>query len=188
MTYRSTEHLHNFACWTAAAAVRRGFTTNKIIADAIEDSNLQVAADELIKLGGDYEKIHTKLCNALLTYFEGMEEKVIPEKRKAFISKCTFGRMAKIVSIYMKTYAVLPNLNNPELKNVLDSIYPPIDQILLDGIAREKERFLSIAKKYKWSKANDQEYYKLKEAIEKEQLDFNWTLEEFWNGHREETE
>jgi hypothetical protein len=188
MTYKSTEHIHNFACWTAAAAVRRGFTTNKVIADAIEDSNLQVAADELIKLGGDYQYIHNELCNALLTSFEGRAEKVISQKQESFISKCTFGRMAKIVAIYMKTYLVLPNLNNPKLMNVLDSIYPPVDQILLDGIAREKDQFMRIAKKYKWSKANEQEYYKLKEVIEKEQLEFNWTLERFWKGHRVETE
>ncbi len=52
--YTPNEHLHNFACWTAAAAVRRGFTTNKVIADAIESSKLQIVVDEYIRTGGDY--------------------------------------------------------------------------------------------------------------------------------------
>lgn len=184
MTYRSTEHLHNFACWTAAAAVRRGFTTNRVIAYAIESSKMQLEADEYLLNGGDYQKIHDKLCKALANSLKRQARKQEFDKKDLFLEKCTFGRMAKIVAIYMKTYVVLPNLNNPKLTKVLASIYPPIDQILLDGIARKNDHFKSIAKRYRWSLAKKTEYYELKEDIEKEGMHFNWTLEVYWKGFR----
>lgn len=74
------------------------------------------------------------------------------------------------------------------MESVLNSIYPTIDQILLNGIAGENDYFRSNAEKYKRSKANEREYYKWKEEIFNEELKFNRTLERFWNGYCDETE
>lgn len=44
MTYTFEDHLHNFAVWTSARAVQRGFTTTKNIKEVIEQTQLRAFA------------------------------------------------------------------------------------------------------------------------------------------------
>lgn len=182
-SYSASTHTHNFACWTAAAAVRRGFTTNEVIASAIEKAKLHEWANQLLENFDNFSAEHDNICDRLVNELES-----VPNQKEEYYTKCTFGRAAKIVSIYLKTYIVLPYIYDSKYDLLLETIYPPIDQLLLTGIQEDREKLPSIVKKYKWTKASKDEYHILRNALIAADLPFNWKTEEFWKGYRSNKE
>jgi hypothetical protein len=182
-SYSPSTHTHNFACWTAAAAVRRGFTTNEVIAAAIEKAKLNDWANELIKKHSNFALQHDTKC---------LEVARALKKHKKLNSsvkeKCTFGRAAKIVAIYLKTYIVISNATKTNHKLLVQTIYPPIDQILLEGIIKKHPKLKSSLKDYKWTKASKAQYHTLRNKLIAADLPFNWELEEYWKGYQSSSE
>jgi hypothetical protein len=184
MTYNSQEHLHRFACWTAAAATRRGFVSNQIISNAIKKANLRELIDLDTLNKGDYQEIHEKKCDEIIEALMEEIEKSNSINKKSLSEKCTFGRAAKIVAIYAKTCVVLPRIHDSKYHDLISSIFPPIDSILIENLSRND--LLRQIKKFKWTKASKDEYNKLKQDIEEAGEPFNWKLEVNWEGHRDE--
>ena len=60
MSYSFAKHLHNYACWTAARAVQRNFTTTNKIIKAIESSDLIRVEELQIETADEYA---LKLCH-----------------------------------------------------------------------------------------------------------------------------
>lgn len=194
--YTFPEHKHRCALWTAARAVSRNFCDTQSLKNMVEELKFEEAVDKLKK--ESFEKDFYKICNTVLSYFLKHER---PEKSKGgdksqgqFINP-TFGRAAKFVSIYLKTYYILDTRTDEGLRDI---IYPPIDRILLHGIAKNEELLKSFEsdqelldklkelKKINWTQLTQEKYESLKKDIESFKLEFNWTLEKYWQPTEKE--
>jgi len=91
--YNHSEHLHRFGCWAAAAAVRRGFTSNEKIIQAIESIKLR---KQLIQLSGE-----DLSDESFTTHHKIWANGLIEELKKTVTTKekVTYGRAAKIIAV-----------------------------------------------------------------------------------------
>jgi hypothetical protein len=163
--YSFETHLHRYAVWTAARAVQRNFTTTKNIQFAIEASSLKAFLEKPIVVPNAFEDWHRETANLLISKLGGDE-------------KCSYGRAAKIISIYLKTsVGIRFSLDHP----VQVLLHPPIDRILLQNLGSEP-RFegLEGLKKESWTKLKEDPYWDLVELISSRVGYFDWRLEEFW--------
>ena len=133
------DYLHNFACWAAARAVQRNFTTTENIVNAIEKSGLRDFVETYNGNGkAEFEAFHIK-CGL----------KIIEELTE---HNCTYGIAAKIIAVYIKTALVIP------LHGVnCEVIYPPIDAHNLSKIKGFS--------KYKWTKLDKETFDKIIGAL-----------------------
>ena len=145
--YPFNEHKHRYAVWTAARAVQRSFTTTANIKTAIEASGLRIFAesDKEITIE-EFDELHTLWCNTLINSFLPL--------------KCSYGRAAKIVSIYLKTAVVIASSgSHPNCK----IIHPPIDSILLTGLSKlDGLKDLSLER---WTTLNEKQYQNVVNTI-----------------------
>jgi len=163
--YSSEDHIHNFACWTAARASQRGFATTDDISKAINKSGLRTLAfKELpaIKDQEEYDSKHTRICKKI--------EDLLKESHP---QKATFGRAAKIVAIYLKTAVVIPNIT----ESFISFIHPPIDRILLENI-KKKEQLIDTVPA--WTQFTKKEYYVIWNKIKGLGEGQNWMIEKYW--------
>lgn len=174
ITYDHAEHLHRFACWTAAAAVRRAFAGNEVIAKVIEDVNLKQELSELnteALSSESFDETHTKLANELI---EVLKNRLESEAAKKMV---TYGRAAKIIAIYIKTCYVIPD---PEcaLSRVA---HPPIDRILLSQISKCHKIFDD--KLPNWTQLDQDKYTALINELRHIEPDHFWKLERYWQSY-----
>lgn len=166
MAYTTDEHIHRFALWTAVRASQRGWLDSTTISEALEEIDIRKYHKILKKNANlEYDFLHKELCNKLI------------ESKKLKQHKPAFGRAAKVIAIYFKTAIVIPERGEGELIN---KIYPPIDSILLENLAK-KFIYLSSLKNYKWTQISEKEHNDIKGLIIGQGLTFNWKLEEYWN-------
>jgi hypothetical protein len=166
VSYDFNEHRHNFATWTAARASQRGFAKTAIIKTAIESSGLRRFAEtELGEASIDFESFHRVCVYDLIDSF----------KNQSF-PDVSYGRAAKIISIYLKTSVILTGRGDCKKSNL---IHPPIDNILLTNIASEHPS-LHHLKSVKWTTLSENEYWSLVKDLRSEFTPFDWTLERFW--------
>ena len=94
----------------------------------------------------------------------------------------SYGRAAKIISVYIKTSVVIRNSGNGKLASVA---HPPIDSILLE---RLKAKNKIDKKTKKWTNLEQVDYRKLISELEhlKKENSF-WTIEEFWDPRRDKS-
>lgn len=172
MEYRIEEHMHRFACWTAARAVSRGFLggSNEAIADLINESNLRESLSKTVrdkvKTKDGFDKLHTELKKKLLS-------------QNALLGH---GRAAKTIAIYIKT-AIIPFEPYSEFSKYA---HPPIDSILLSGI--QKAGVKDNVLKHPWTQYNEKQYsdviHFLWASREKLGFEYFWQIEKYWNGYR----
>lgn len=171
--YSFKEHVHRYAVWTAARAVSRDFTTTANIKLAIEATNLREFVDGRGECNHEaFEQMHRKWAKDISDF---LSTKVDPKKS-------TYGRAAKVISIYLKT-AVIISENG--LGAISEVIHPPIDAILLNEIAK-----ITGKKKYalrRWTKLDDTEYWSLVSELREDFPSFNWKIECCWSPERETT-
>lgn len=170
MAYSFHDHIHNYACWTAARAVQRNFTTTEKIIKAIEASDL-VHEDEnnKIQTNEEFDSFHRKCCNQIKDYLESTYNIDTP-----------YGRAAKIVAIYLKTSVIIRNSGKGDLARVA---HPPIDRILLGNIHKVNKN-LGVGE-INWTTIEEKPYFELIEKLRTLKLDNFWELEEFWNVRNE---
>jgi hypothetical protein len=170
--YGIEKHRHNFGVWTAARAVQRGFAGAKFstIKKAIEAAGIQSYLQDTKNLPttkNAFEKVHRKWCDSI---------------RRSIGKDASYGRAAKIVAIYLKTTVVIPEQEN---RGFIRVIHPPIDSILLNGIADEKfEQHKINVKEFRrirWTKLDKRKYFKLIQKLRQLNDDRPfWMLETFW--------
>lgn len=98
-SYNFNQHKHLFAVWTAARASQRGFTTTLNIKQAIEHSTLQQFSESCEEISKeDYETFHRQCCYQLINNLNEFSNKIV-----------NYGRVAKIISVYLKTSVIIPN-------------------------------------------------------------------------------
>ena len=167
MLYHFNDHRHNYAVWTAARAVQRGFTvTTAIVRVAIENSGLkEFAEDEKAYNHTDFEMFHLLCAYNLMDSFKSKGVKSI-----------SYGRAAKIIAMYLKTAVILCNRGACAKSQI---IHPPMDRILLQNLSKnvvglEKLAFIT------WTGLNAEQYWEIVELIRLRMGAFSWQLEEYW--------
>jgi hypothetical protein len=126
--YTSEEHMHRYACWAAARAAQRGWKGGNAvnIKAALEEVGLR---GKLRKLAEDkpdaarYQCWHSTIANELIQSFNDI----------GLIA--SYGRVAKIIAIYVKTVYVAKDPLGP----LSMAAYPPVDRELLMAVKRSKE-------------------------------------------------
>lgn len=170
--YAIEEHVHKYACWTAARAASTSRFSNVEIYQFIIQTGLKGALEEL-RLRKEmnhliYRKWFVEEVRKLLKSF-GEYENLENKKRIK-----EFGIAAKIVSIYVKTAEILPTNGNSEISKFA---FPPIDRFLLSSLKKK----LNL-KNINWSNMEEVEYMDLVEVL-KESMgnDPFWKLEVDWD-------
>ncbi|PTB96017.1 hypothetical protein C9994_09185 [Marivirga lumbricoides] len=168
MSYSIKQHKHNFAIWTAARAAQRGYASTEVIGEAIKASDLQNFAEKPeVNSQEEFDVQHKVLANQIM---KSLESRVIP---------CTYGRAAKIIAIYLKTFVIIDQSN---LAKGIEFIHPPIDRILLHNLHNEVDNTLKL-NNYSWTKIEENKYFELIEKLKTlipEGKPF-WYLEKDWS-------
>lgn len=169
--YSFNEHKHRFAVWTAARAVQRNFTTTKNIETAIDGSGLRAfAEDDSVNTLEEFEEFHRRCAN------------IIKHKLTDIgVKEATYGRSAKIISIYLKTSIILCN-NGECLRSQF--IHPPIDRVLLTNLSTSLPELKEL-KKVNWTALEEEPYWNLISKLKSQFTPFNWKLEKYWKPDRE---
>lgn len=169
MAYTFTEHLHNYAVWTAARAVSRNFTDTRNIKSAIEKTDLKGLIENKQDFSIDsFDIFHRKTANIIINYFKSVDNNLE--------NKATYGRAAKIIAIYIKTIAVV---RDSGISNLAKIAHPPIDSILLTNASKVYKEF--GLNKTKWTKLTEVEYFELINKFRTIQFDYFWELEQYWS-------
>ena len=148
--YTFSEHLHRYAVWTAARAVQRNFTTTENIKKAIEEAGLRQRVQTLARAAeitpDEFDQFHCEMAGKLKV---GLEEST---------PKVTYGRLAKIIAVYLKTSAVI---RNPD--SVLGRVaHPPIDRILLQNLTKgDVPMEVKKLKHINWTQLDEVAYFDL---------------------------
>ena len=170
--YAFNQHRHNYAVWTAARAIQRGFQGSETsnIKKVIESSELQKFADDKLDYTSEeYDKVHSRCSLQLIRAFAKLESNV------GTGNVLSYGRAAKIIAIYLKTSVIF--CSNGEC-NKSKVIHPPIDNIFLIQISHIYA--LRDLKDIKWTKLNEKGYWSVLSQIKKHFGKADWTLEEYW--------
>ena len=164
MKYTFNDHLHNYAVWTAARAVQRSFVKTAIIKEAIENSGLPaVISRNDITTSDEFDNFHDRCCREILNFFI-----------KHSIKGASYGRAAKIVSIYIKTSIVIRDSGKSRLAIIA---HPPIDNILLKNLDKKMKKGFS---KLRWTQLDRQAYLGLIEELRVITPGEFWKLEQYW--------
>ena len=167
--YTFEEHRHNYSVWTAARAVSRNFTTTANIKKAIDSSGLRdFVNSDLIFSHDDFDRLHSQWAIRIIDDIFASTGKTV-----------SYGRAAKIISIYLKTSVVLCSQGSCQKSMV---IHPPIDAILLNNIAQKGG--MPKLKDKRWTQLSESEYWKLTREIKTKLGSFDWRLEYFWKPDR----
>jgi len=174
---KQAEHLsvykHNFASWTASRAVQRDFTSTPIIRAAIDYSGLNKAVITLAtkKLSiGMYDDWHIEIVSKL-------RKSLIKSLEK---EKLSYGRLSKIIAIYLKTFHIL---NNPYDK-LSQIAHIPVDRIILDELYKNYKISIFNTTNTTWTKLSQKKYFsviaELRNVQKVENLKCLWMLEKYW--------
>ncbi len=175
--YTVVEHRHRFAMWAAARAASRGLggATTRTLSKAITLCGVAaVASGPLVQWpssAGEFDVAHDTWCRAALAAL-GADG----------VTDATYGRVAKLVAIYLKTMVVVAGAHDTPFGRV---IHPPIDELLLRALARTT-RFSKTSRRLwgttTWTKLDAAGYARLIRSLRDEGLDSPafWKVEEYW--------
>lgn len=189
MVYTLVEHRHRFAAWAASRAAG----TSKLCRFSVESGKALLEAAALPDCTADCsivpEPDHFDAAHR--AWRETMLDEV--RRRPGFTTGCfTHGVAAKLINIYLKAVVVCAvpeprNLSEAD-RNRIGGIHPPIDRVLLNGLARSN---LGNAAKWRayaalgWSNYTSSQYEdvigEMKRVSDGVPL---WRLEEHWRGHQ----
>ena len=174
--YTIETHKHNFAVWTAARAVQRNFTNTNTIALAIETAQLHTEVQRLEHKEVsviDFDKWHSEMSNKILKSLTLKPE----DKREQY------GRAAKIIAIYIKTYHILGNPTS----SLSEFAHPPVDRILLAALFKKNKKLtkLNVADTA-WTNLTEKDYFEVIDALRiiqhKHELKYFWMIESAWQA------
>ena len=173
--YSLQEHLHQYAVWTAARAASISRFSNTEISGFIHAIELRKEVDQLANTQtldrSYYRDWFTQITDKLLVLMN--DDKVAGDKFR----NISFGVAAKVISIYIKTYHILPNKGEGALSALA---YPPIDSILLAN--KELAREVSI-RTTTWSKFEKADYFEVLDKLETHTTGHPfWKLEAYWSS------
>jgi hypothetical protein len=173
--YTIEEHRHRYAAWAAAAASRRGFADNASIVSVLDSSSLRRSLVDSPrnwpKTATEYDKFHKREARGLIRKF-----------KNAGYPNVTYGRVAKMIAIYVKTIVVMGVHHRSPMARVA---HPPIDRILLQVLSRIPlaNSLRKLCRKTAWTKLDEKRYFELISELRLSgpaEPAF-WQLERHWN-------
>ena len=176
MSYTILPHRHRFSIWASARASQRGFTTVKVLVDALEKTDLEEFCGEFYKdqelknkiTQDKFDKMHSKWVNQIAK----------ETKKLSNINSVPYGRIAKLVNMYLKCMIVLIY---PE-DRLSKIIHPPIDRSLLCSLAKKSIKHKKHFLKTNWTQLSEKKYFELIEIFRKDFInDYFWKIEENWS-------
>jgi hypothetical protein len=180
MSYTHEEHLHRFACWTAARAAQRGWAggTTTAITAALKETEFSYKLEALYDAFPSSEAFdiwHADKVGELME--ELVTQRVKPEQT-------TYGRVAKVIAIYIKTVYVAAHPTSA----LAWVAHPPIDAILLRNVkAVEKKKPAGVPYPVglgvHWSTFDKEKYQQALGYLRKVNGDKAfWEIEVFWKA------
>lgn len=164
MTYTFTDHLHNFAVWTAARAVQRNFTNTKNIKAAIEQTGLKELIDYKENLTIEqFDEFHRETSQKILKFLLALGISV------------SYGQASKIIAIYIKTSIVI---RDSGLSNISKIAHPPIDNIILTRLNKKNPELHLNG--IRWTQLDESQYFDMINKLRTLNLNYFWELEKFW--------
>ncbi len=166
MKYNFSQHLHNYSVWTAARASQRGWKNAKtpLIKRAIDNSDLIIF--HTLKEINSPEKFDI--------FHRDTAYKIITSLSNSGI-EASYGRAAKIISIYLKTSIIISESGVGMFSKI---IHPPIDDILLKNL-NKANKTLGL-KGIKWTKLSEKEYFEVIKKLRTLVFESFWELEKYW--------
>jgi hypothetical protein len=173
--YELFQHRHNFFAWAAARAVNRKFTTVENLKDAIEACGVVnfVRHQKNLDIGRkEYCDLHRNWCRQIIVFLN-----------LKGVTGATFGRAAKLIAVYIKGMVVVGGYADSQLAKIAD---PPIDRIILQNIARDKEVLSSHKSSWRticWTNLDEADYYDLVDQLLSTLAPGEpfWKLERHWS-------
>ncbi len=165
---------HNFAVWAGARASQRGFTSVKVLKDALESCGIQSFArnPNVLISAEDFDLSHKQWCEKICEYLQSHD-----------IKKVSYGRAAKLIAVYLKAIVVIPNINSEQAK----FIHPPIDRILLQNMSKSeialklKEHDRKVLMEANWTKFDSNKYEEVLNIIRQHMGEKPlWQIEKYW--------
>jgi hypothetical protein len=170
--YDITEHIHRFAVWTAARAAQRGFTTTENIVKAINKTELSNLINDTKSAIYDFDNFHRNCAEQLI---KSLQENYDKNGAPLLVS---YGRVSKIIAIYIKTAVVLPNKGSCDLSKIA---HPPIDRILLSKLSKLKNADFEFQN---WTTLDENTYFdiikKIRNFSKIQGLEGLWKIENYW--------
>jgi hypothetical protein len=176
MAYDLAEHRHRFAVWAAARATQRGFTTVRNLRAALGATDIRRRLDTPSTFGcsaAEFDEMHLRWCSTICS---SLTDRGIAKKR------ATHGRAAKLVAVYLKALVLLgERWDSPFAHNM----HPPVDRILLQGLATSKmlkSSHQSAWRSVNWTELDRVGYESLigqLRAVVHADKPF-WIIEEYW--------
>ncbi len=176
--YNFKDHCNRYACWTAARAGSVSRFSNAEISKFVKQINLQEEVEEFKTTNNISHEVYK---NWFLKKVMELEELMRPYKKEVAeepkkLRNISFGIAAKVISIYVKTYEIIPSQGKSLLSKFA---FPPIDSFLLE---RLKDKSIPGIDKTNWSKFKKEEYIQLIEKLRVFMVDQPfWMLEENWD-------
>lgn len=166
MQYTFSDHLHNYAVWTAARAVQRKFTTTSNIKSAIEASRLRDFAESLHEemSTDEFDAFHRDTAHAMIGFLNGIKVKT------------SYGQAAKIIAIYLKTSIIIRESGSGTLSRIA---HPPIDNILLSRLVKVYPNL--VESKIRWTQLEESEYFQLIVKFRQLNFEYFWEIEKYWS-------
>ena len=170
-------HRHNFAAWVSARAAQRRWTNANTprILKALGNSGLPGFLREPAKWPDkpvDFDVLHRGWCG-----------RIVPDIESYADAEATFGRAAKVVAVYLKSMVVVGRDCDSALARIA---HPPIDRIVLQGIAKDgrlDRTIRSLCRTCKWTELTEDSYYHLIAELRKRNMHQPafWMLERYWS-------
>lgn len=175
--YDFGEHCHRYACWVAARAASVSRFSNGQIASFIDDLQIKQEVEKLRKKKSLSHEIYKKWFEDIVTGMEksmNLSQKAKTDRKKK-LRNISFGIAAKVVSVYVKTYEIIPEKGISVLSTYA---FPPIDSFLLKKL---KAAGIIEIEKTNWSTFNKNEYFRIIEILRNNKSGFPfWMIEKNW--------
>lgn len=175
MSYTAGLHQHRLASWAAATAASASSLCRFTVQAGVNILE-KAGFNELLSLKDlpgitDIDAAHKKWRSAVMN--------------AASMEGITFtdGIAAKLINCYLKVRFVCgPDADKPHVR----ALHPPIDRILLDGLARRNvggfQEKWKQANRWAWSKFTSDQYQEVIDHVRLVVGDEMWKIEEYWQG------
>jgi hypothetical protein len=180
-------HTHRFAGWCAATAAGASPKCRFEVQLGVS----LIEATPLRAWGNGWESLPDAL--QFDAAHRALREQLIIEsqmRRSSIVGTFTHGVAAKLINCYLKPiYACGTLPTNRQSLDKLGALHPPIDRLLLDGLARSSSRDSAVTwRKWKnkgWSTFDSDQYESVIASIRRKNIGRPlWEIEEFWAGHQ----
>lgn len=165
MEYTFSDHLHNYAVWTAARAVQRKFTNTFNIKTAIETTGLRdFVSNKNDEMSSEqFDAFHRETAITMINFFNSIKV------------RSTYGQAAKIIAIYLKTSIIIRDSGSGNISKIA---HPPIDNILMTRLRRNYPDLVDA--EIKWTQMDESNYFRLIHNLRKLNFEFFWEIEKYW--------